>query len=69
MNHITNRRTFMEQAYAYTRARQPTPQLIAGLCTAFAQMLADDTEAPASVGLMGFQIVREPTLKRAAMTA
>lgn len=49
MNQITNRRTFMEQAYAYTRARQPTPQLIAGLCTAFAQMLADDFEGQVAV--------------------
>jgi hypothetical protein len=61
MNQITNRRTFMEQAYAYTRARQPTPQLIAGLCTAFAQMLADDFEGQVSVRLPeGINVVREP---------
>jgi hypothetical protein len=62
MNHITNRRTFIEQAYAYTRARQPTPQLIAGLCTAFAQMLADDFEGQVAVRLPeGINVVREPS--------
>jgi hypothetical protein len=62
MNQITNRRTFMEQAYAYTRARQPTPQLIAGLCTAFAQMLADDFEGRVAVRLPeGINVVREPS--------
>jgi hypothetical protein len=62
VNQITNRRTFMEQAYAYTRARQPTPQLIAGLCTAFAQMLADDFEGPVAVRLPeGINVVREPS--------
>lgn len=60
MNQITNRRTFMEQAYAYTRARQPTPQLIAGLCTAFAQMLADDFEGRVAVNVDGINVVREP---------
>jgi hypothetical protein len=62
MNQITNRRTFMEQAYAYTRARQPTQQLIAGLCTAFAQMLADDFEGRVAVRLPeGINVVREPS--------
>jgi hypothetical protein len=62
VNQITNRRTFMEQAYAYTRARQPTPQLIAGLCTAFAQMLADDFEGRVAVRLPeGINVVREPS--------
>jgi hypothetical protein len=62
VNQITNRRTFMEQAYAYTRARQPTPQLIAGLCTAFAQMLADDFEGQVAVRLPeGINVVREPS--------
>jgi hypothetical protein len=62
MNQITNRRTFMEQAYAYTRARQPTPQLIAGLCTAFAQMLADDFEGRVAVRLPeGINVVRGPS--------
>lgn len=61
MNRITNRRTFMEQAYAYTRANQPTPQLIAGLCTAFAQMLADDFEGQVAVKLpAGINVIREP---------
>ena len=62
MKQITNRRTFMEQAYAYTRARQPTPQLIAGLRTAFAQMLADDFEGQVAVRLPeGINVVREPS--------
>jgi hypothetical protein len=67
VNQITNRRTFMEQAYAYTRARQPTPQLIAGLCTAFAQMLADDFEGRVAVRLPeGINVVREPSTARSA---
>lgn len=64
MNHILNRRTFMEQAYAYTRARQPTAQLIAGLCTSFAQMMADDTAGKVAVALPdGIRVVREPRRK------
>lgn len=64
MNRITNRRTFMESAYAYTRANQPTPQLIAGLCTAFAQMLADDFEGQVAVKLPeGINVIREPRVK------
>ncbi|MGF6963013.1 hypothetical protein OKW43_000018 [Paraburkholderia sp. WC7.3g] len=71
MNRTYNRRTFMDQAHAYTQARQPTPQLIAGLCTAFAQMLADDLDGPVSVGLLGFAVVRKPSpqVGRAAMRA
>jgi hypothetical protein len=67
MNHIVNRRTFMESAYAYTRARQPTPQLIAGLCDAFAQMMADDFEGRVAVALPdGINVVREPVRARRA---
>lgn len=67
MNHIASCREFMEQAYAYTRARQPTPQLIAGLCTAFAQMLADDFEERVTVLLpQGIRVVREPRKEVAA---
>jgi hypothetical protein len=62
-------RAFEESFRAYTSAKRPTSQLTANLSAAFAQMMADDTEAPASVGLMGFQIVREPSLKRTALTA
>lgn len=64
MNHITNRRTFLESAHAYTRARQPTPQLIAGLCDAFAQMMADDFEGRVAVALPdGINVVRVPRTK------
>jgi hypothetical protein len=67
MNHIVNRRTFMDSAYSYTRARQPTAQLIAGLCDAFAQMMADDFEGPVAVSLpAGFRVVREPIRARRA---
>lgn len=63
MNHITNRRTFMESAYAYTRAQQPTSQLIVDLCTTFAQMLADDFEGRVAVNIDGINVVREPRVK------
>jgi hypothetical protein len=67
LKHIANRRTFLESAYAYTRARQPTPQLIAGLCTAFAQMMADDFEGRVAVALpIGLRVVREPIRARRA---
>jgi hypothetical protein len=61
LHRITNRRTFMEKAYAYTRARQPTAQLIAELCTATAQMLSDDLEGKVTMGLPGrICVVRQP---------
>jgi hypothetical protein len=60
VNQITNRRAFMESAYAYTRARQPTAQLIVDLCTSFAQMLADDFEGRVVVNVDGINVVREP---------
>lgn len=65
MNRTTNHRTFMESAYAYTRARQPTPQLIADLCAAAAQMLADDSQDRVAVALSAARIsvVREPRAK------
>lgn len=67
MTHITNRRTFLESAHAYTKARQPTPQLIADLCTSFAQMLADDFKGQVTVSLLeGINVVREPVRGRRA---
>lgn len=60
MNQITNRRAFMEFAYAYTQANQPTAQLIIDLCTSFSQMLADDFEGRVAVNVDGINVVREP---------
>ncbi|KXU82439.1 hypothetical protein CI15_33435 [Paraburkholderia monticola] len=67
MNHTPNRRTFLESAFAYTRARQPTPQLTANLCADFAQMMADDFDGPVQLMLpIGLRVVREPVRARRA---
>jgi len=67
MNQIVNRRNAKETLDAYTRAVRPTPQLIAGLCDAFAQMMADDFEGPVTLALpIGLRVVREPIRARRA---
>jgi hypothetical protein len=67
MNQIVNRRNAKETLDAYTRAVRPTPQLIAGLCDAFAQMMADDFEGRVAVALPdGINVIREPVRARRA---